>query len=475
MSSSYDNAKHHVRFLDRFASVVLILASVAVLLAERRFVKLKIGPIFALEWVFLIVLASWSFQGDALKRAISFAKKQGPNLLFPILFFAWGFLRLGVDFAGADFHLGAVLSARTLQHSLIFIYPLIWIFCGYGVELKNSRWGNEIVVGVLVAQAIPVIPKIQRALFWNVSVGPIFVVPAFLAVVYFFKTKPAQKNLLVFGVLCFCLSFYSFWGGWGADSLSRTSFLSLSLLLTLPVLFSIGNFNFWPTLKTAVTAGLVFFAGIAVNTLWTTQSKEIDFKGQFVKSFQHADDVSHKYLDPHEDETQMLHFRTRKFLWTTAISDWSEKPIFGIGWLPEFPSHIYPDVINDHGYETSKPSDPMTPPVNGAHNSYLTILARVGIAGALIFLALILILARDSTSLLKRTETLQAGRTIREWLSANVDVLVNYTLVATVISGGVYALFNVCLESPQYCMITWLFAGIITARTRKVGTKAKLH
>ena len=466
MSSSYDNAKHHVRFLDRFASVVLILAAIAVELGERRFVKLKIGPIFALELIFLIILACWTFQGGVLKQAGSLLKKHGPNLFFPALFFAWGVLRLGADFVGADFHLNALLSSRTLQHSLIFIYPLIWMFSGYVVEFKNSKWGNEIVIGVLVAQAIPVIPKIQRALFWNVSVGPIFVVPAFLATAYFFKSKPAPKNILGFGLLCFCLSFFSFWGGWGADSLSRTSFLSLSLLLTLPVVFSVGNFNFWPAFRTTLTAGIVFFAGIALNTMWTSQSKEINFKSQFVKSFQHADDVSHKYLDPHEDETQMLHFRTRKFLWTTAISDWAEKPIFGIGWLPEFPSHIYPDVINDRGYETVKPSDPMTPPVNGAHNSYLTILARVGIAGASVFLALLLVVARDSYILLKSTNPLKAGSSVRQWISANVDVIANYTLVATLISGAVYALFNVCLESPQYCMITWLFAGIVTARSK---------
>ena len=160
-----------------------------------------------------------------------------------------------------------------------------------------------------------------------------------------------------------------------------------------------------------------------------------------LKSLQHGEDL------PDWQNPKHFQFRTRKFMWQMAFADWQHNRLFGIGFIPEVPSYVRPGFINKGGFV-----DYGDPPVSGPHNSYLSVLARMGLVG----LALLMVLAWQS--FLK----------VRSITHGGAVGFADLFLIFVPLDGAVHAMFNVGFESPHKCMIMWLFMGFLFARGTKL-------
>jgi O-antigen ligase len=132
-------------------------------------------------------------------------------------------------------------------------------------------------------------------------------------------------------------------------------------------------------------------------------------------------------------------------MWKTALRDWRSHPVLGIGFLPEVPSYVQPWAPNTGNYESFH-----APPVSGPHNSYLSVLARMGLVGSGLFLWLMVVLLRQAIAL------------AREHPHAIPELL----LLFIPLNGAVHAFFNVGFESPHRCMILWLVSGMLMIREK---------
>jgi hypothetical protein len=157
-----------------------------------------------------------------------------------------------------------------------------------------------------------------------------------------------------------------------------------------------------------------------------------------MKSLQHSEDV------PDASNPRPFQFHMRKFLWQTAIADWRQNRIFGIGFILEVPSYMRPGWPNIGGFV-----DKNDPPVSGPHNSYLSVLARMGIIG----LVLLIIL------------TVQTFRSISALFRERPVSFTDAFFIVVPVNGAIHAVFNVGFESPHRCMLMWLFIGFLFART----------
>jgi O-antigen ligase len=163
----------------------------------------------------------------------------------------------------------------------------------------------------------------------------------------------------------------------------------------------------------------------------------------FIEAFEHGEDA------PDASSPHNFQMRTRRFLWKTAWHDYLSHPWFGVGFIREVPSEIYPGTPNTRSLESI-----VAPPMNGAHCSYLTVLTRMGPLGLALFFLLILEIAYATRQVLQSSEGLKAPSLI---------------FFAIIVNGLLYALVNVGFESPHNCMVLWLASGILLAHARRLS------
>lgn len=408
----------------------------------RDFVKIQIGPLYILEFLFLL----WFVFAWIHGTRISFYQKVS-RLVWPVsLFFLWGMIRLFIElFSESE----PYSLKETAQHCLLFVYPLLWVIAGFWISSQSKNLKTVLVL-TLVLSILPhltaYVPIDLGFLIlnkWvNVSVG------ALLALFFTFWGMnlrfPPRKNAFLFFVGGFFL-FLPYWKLWNG-TMQRSNLLILMVMLTTaPLLYSqLKKEKLLRAIFVVIFSFVFLGAGILIQAFPKAEEKGLKttLKTQALQTLEHGDDK------PSKADPSRFKFMARRHLWNSAIEDWKKAPFFGVGLIPNFPSHVNPKIPNrvDAIPPEKQGGDLPVLPLVGPHNSYLSILGRLGGVGLVFFGVLIFFWAR------KAFLFLSSQKTIRPW-----DLFIVYIPI----NGFLYAFANVGLESPHNCFMLWLYVGIL--------------
>lgn len=432
---------------------VISTALLAIVWKGKAYIGFRIGPIYFLEWLALV----W---GLVHLRWLAKNTRLVFRDLLPILaFFIWGMTLTFQDvWSHPDIFQKSFEFKRLIQHGILFAYPMIWALIGYHFAQKYPRWLPRLLWGAFAVSIYGHLSNLFQphdktariawiADFWqaNISIGPIGDLPILIA---------PSWTLFSWGSLAFVSPFILSWESY----LSRTYLLEFLLLLLLVPWISKKNFS-QAALRSIVT--IVIFSGSLGGYFYFTEhffeKNTAPWMQRFQSGLRHSDDMHQEERNsirstppstttspislsssaPPQSHAPLIEARFRFFLWKTALEDWKENPVWGRGFLPEIPSLVHPGRSNVGSLEY-----PGSPPVAGPHNSYLTILSRMGIPGVLLFLWILWVW-------------------LREWKKISVfSETIRLFLFFIPVHGLVYASLNVGLESPHQCIWLWLMIGV---------------
>ncbi len=467
---------------------ILILGTATALLTwfHKSFTRLYLGPIFVMEWALLIAVGLCF-----LKVPFSQIKDRTRDTLRALwpacLFFVLGAFRLLLDLPSINDFESKLARPFAIQYSLIWVYPLLWAGVGYFFHRHDNKAGRIWIVMIVLAQ---VIPGLWDERYHSVALGPIFLTVAWLYGAAHLDSS--QRSRVLPWVVMFILTVAAvipMWRMWYVNRASRTAFvIGICLLSALPILFSIFNrhFKLWVSLFISLLIATVWVGGTlsyrpfsaithslsahfetktnavlnastdpsVSNTnnpapVVTAKSVKPALKEKFLDVMQHSEDKPVS-----EDESVGLQGRTRKVMWKMSLMQWRLQPVMGVGFTRFVPLIRGPGIIND--VARAGHLDQYRP-VNGTHNSYLTILARMGIVGMVSFAVLFVFLIRESFRAIARP--LDFSKLER----LTLDDFFSPLLVSGLLGGAIYAAFNVGFESPQNGLLFWFFAGILVA------------
>jgi len=424
-------------------------------LYSKRFAYLAISirgfPLFISE---LTLLAVFFLRARRL-RYVSLPRRV---LLFLFAFAGWGLVRLAWSFAEGTANRSNLME--TLQQSAIF-YQSAWIlvpllfriddvraffssalagaavaqFLGWVGFLLMGRYEakNSFLIGFPVGNEmiLPLFPFVF--LLWNYpwallgcfTYGQLWMTQfviymkrawVFCCLVFglpllFFPPRARRRKFLLGFLLALVISGFSAWGGllWVKDrpvpivyhsiereSVAQRQKFSAFTRLLLQMVDKV--YPFTEVLFTDVTAGQIIFKG--------------DLK-------------EGKDFAP----TSFIAFRFH--LWKQTWSSFKARPWIGQG----FGGHIFETQLN------GSPAAVEGKWISGPHNSFLSILARLGIVGASLFLGLVWACLGGLLKHFRHLTTL-------DWM-----------ILAAVGSAHFFAFFNVCLENPQSGIWYWFFLG----------------
>lgn len=400
------------------AHLIVLVAATGVTCYYGDFVKVRVGPLFLLEFLFLL----W------VPLAIASGGPHTPSLIRPLraaaLFFLWGSLIAVVDILFRRHALADGRAAlRMAQHMILFTYPLMWLGVGAWCARSDWRLARLLALAVLAAN---VIPNLLGHNIANYSIGPLIAIPLMLATAKAGRKPRDWAVVLLLGLVAFT----PFWRMWLAGEMQRTSFLLLVFLMTTTALL------LRRPLKLGIPLALLlagFLAGSFASGDPVSKS--------FFAAMQKNEDI------PYAGNPAPFQARARRFWWKTALSDWTANPVIGIGFIPELPSFLEENMPNNWESVQNNPRLRSSAPVSGPHNSYLSVLARMGLVGLLIFGGLAFDCIRRAWRLVRNRE----------------PDLTSLLIVLVPMAGALHALLNVGFEAPHNCMVMWLFAGMLLA------------
>ena len=467
------------------ALLIILILVIGVVVFHRGFVKIKIGPFYFLEFGLILWLPL------AIYNGLRFLSKNFYLLKGTALFFAFGLLHLFLDFMENKDPVTRNELIRIFQHCILFVYPLLWMTVGLWIGYVHQVC---VKIFCFILFFTNIFPNFLGQNISNISIGPLLSLPMTLYLHLYLKnmsTTTKNKSEKTFLILLIFFTFIPFWRMWFNGSMQRTSLLLLCFIIfSAPQLIECGKKLKLQSLKTSLIACLVIIFGFAFSSFFKitleyfdklnvvhnpNEQQAIDyrnkhkqeqkkhsmlsiFKLDFLTSMQHGEDFPDEEL-PNNQTQNPFQARFRRFCWKTAVSDWLEKPIFGLGFIPEVPSYILPDIKNTGGFESKN-----APPVSGPHNSYLSILARMGIIGIFSFLFIGLLWLKNinffNPNFMSKME---------------LDMITGLLLFYIPLNGAIMAFFNVGLEAPHNSMVMWLVAGMAMVYFQNPKTSSSHH
>ncbi len=434
----------------------LSIASLGIGFFYRDFARIQLGPIFILEILFLLAALSLFLSEKSFSPTAIFKK------FIPIytlgIFFTYALASTGIELVR---HGPPSLGLqRMLQNTLLFVYPFLWIAIGFWLATRIPWARNILAITMVLAAGLGAIflepnylPK-ENLLFVrnNLSLGPLFCVPALWGAREFLR-KRGQEYVWLFGlgaILCLLLAAMPIVLLW-TTSMQRTSLVLILLFLGI-IPFIIGA-N-WKEKGALLAFGLGGF--LSINLVHTLLQPSLNSEKMFA-ALNHSDDSPREGLDVDKNHFQG---RFRAFAWKQALLDWQESPWLGIGFREPVPSMILPGQKNDgqHSVFRINPDGSVaenSPPVSGPHNSYLTILARTGVVGFILFLA---------AGIEWTWRSRRGFRLIRDDFSMLV-------LFVVTCAGLLHASFHIGFESPHNSVLLWLAAGLFLAHSNQISRK----
>jgi O-antigen ligase len=239
---------------------------------------------------------------------------------------------------------------------------------------------------------------------------------------------------IIFGVL----TFQPYRRSWVLQiPMQRTSLMMLVFMLIVTPLLRRKKLG---SLKNVAITIPVFVLGFFVASSLTRPS-EMNLADHFADNFFGSVDKSGDYLRPTANAASMA--KVRRFWWETAARDWWSGPAGGLGFIPEVPSSIASGLPNDWQTVRTHPEFKSLAPISGPHNSYLTILARMGLVGLVLFAVIAIQWFRSIWPLVR-------GRELNLY-----EILV----IMIPVCGAIHAALNIGLETPRNSVLLWLFAG----------------
>lgn len=397
------------------------------------------------EWVAVICLCLLLGLGPS--RLWAFAKSTWIALLFSLFcVLVWAapdFLALLREHASLG---------RFVRHSVLYVYPAIWFPLGFAFRaylpvrvfqiLIWGLWAAQMVSGLLATSP------------HNFAIGPIF---TFLLPVSFlvpqalgwFSQHPLRLRVFrVMNTLAFLFPFAT-----AALITQRSTFInticdfSYGMLLSLRML----GRSWLRTILTTVVAVIVLLAcswppanmSMQKSRLTTFLSDQLEsYKSHIEKSpsvmlfgaYQHADDFAYK-----DGKSSVFQFRFRRELWSQAWKDWQISPIFGQGFRIEVPSSVFGSLNMKYPHNQS---DLSFLPISGPHNSFLNILVRTGVVGALLWMAMLVCWYRRIYPFI--------------WKPGHITLAMAFACIG---NGLIYSFFNLGLEGPEYAIPIYFLLG----------------
>lgn len=442
-------------------AATLALAAIALTLPcvvffSRHFVKLRLGPFYALEVVALLWAVALITRGKSevlgfLKTAL---RERGAIPKLALFFFAIGMARLVLDL---PFSRDVALSmALVLQHCLVFVYPLTWILIGLWTASQRAQM-LPCAAAAMVAVSIPsylffsysdlATDPLMTGLGANYAIGPL---AAALAAWLFATRKISTAYRFAGGTLAAIAAFFPYW------RMLHTHIQRSSFVLLFVMIFATP----WLVLKgrrlKALSVSSLLVALFAAGTFVSLGSNVSD---RAFESLRHYDDHYQPEKDEPGKEIAGFRFKSRAFWWKTAVEDWKTAPVFGVGLLKNVPSMILPGVTNDGNFKHySDLASLGGKPIAGPHNSYLGILARFGLVGLAAFLALAFAATRAIAKFARETDF------DRE---RPLESLLELLTVLIPVNGMLYAFMGIGFESPHNSVLLWFFAGVLLKKSYK--------
>lgn len=414
--------------LARLASWLLLAAIVGTSLFTRSFVKEKLGPFYILEWVALVSFFLYLP-----------SKKPLPKFKTPLFwmapFITWGFLRLGLDLLNYSENPNSIPMERVLKYSLLFVYPLIWLTLGWLQRACDPKMSPYLILGFLAST----LGNFAGHGILHISLGPL------MAVLFLFGASDLKRDRdyqIAFTIGTALLAFIPFWE-MIHHYVQRTNLIYLFLILFIcPFLIRKPGYSNKQAPRLILIGFLTFILGFVPYT--KVYYPDFSFFGDFsslTDSFRKGDDRS---ADPNAPKFQ---FRSRIYMWENAWGIWKQNPVIGNGFNLEIPSELRENFPNIVGAVVTG-----EPPVSGPHNSYLQILARMGIIGAVLFIIpFVAWFGILTTWIWKKRET-SLSDLLLFWICVN---------------SALYATVHVGFESPHHAFIIWfLFGSFFNLRTK---------
>jgi len=480
----------------------LLVAAIGVTIRGREFATLSIGPLYSLEGLWLLWAACTGMVAYHSSELRSISHKAIRSVWPITLFFLWGLLRLMVDCIHNVHSPVPMPWQRVAQHSLLFIYPLVWGWAGAISEEEDAGFIRAFVGVVFV---LNILPNFAGNPYRNLSLGPLLAVGLMF---WLSRRKALQQRLniantqwIIGSILLYFFTFWPYWNMW-LDVMQRTALVLLFVtVLLIPAVLT--ERSILKSVAIAITAIVILISGFFISPIVlyvrshgfvspsrlaipsTSETQKPDVKAiatpvftsspipipqktdgvpittsqnsppkpsfhQTVKDIKEivqtqmtqsmTNSVQHGEDRPSAEDPRPFQVRTRRFMWRTALDDWEKQPILGIGYLPEVPSAISPTELNLAFFNGR--------PTSGPHNSYLSILARGGIIGFCIF----------------GIAALHLGYSIFIVLKKERFALLSLILIMLIINGALHAAINVGFESPHNCMIFWFAWGALVMR-----------
>ncbi len=418
-------------FFSRIAYLTVLIAALGTTYFYGDFSKTKIGPLYILEvlfstwWIFTFLLQKKNAQNiyktfKTLSTVLVFFLF-GSGLLLRDLLFNW---QLSIDFS------------RFMQHALLFIYPLLWTFVGVWIVTTTNPLTRFLIYSVL---ALNTFQSVFQTRSINFSLGTLLAIPFVFYLNQAIK-NPKDKKLWIFVSsigLCILVPYWNLW----VPGAPRTLFLLLlSMLFIAPFLLM----RIQSAIKLCFSfIGIIFLLIIIKSQIdYPQESKHLALKQGIYHTLQHGEDVN--LLEGGREYKKLFNFRMRKLWWTSGLEQWKEKPFFGNGFIPEVPRDIFPNVKNEHPIPKTYALETLDgKPLSGPHNSYISVLARMGVIGFLLFCILIGQWFKKITLVLKSEKSLYT-----------------FLLFFIPFNGLIHAAFNIGFEAPYNCMLIWLLVGI---------------
>ncbi len=437
-----------------YPAIPILIAVLGTALLDQSFAKFRIGPVFPLElcwlaWALLAALAGWH-------RSLPLAQLKKSPFTGMGAFFVWGLLLLFYDLIvrrgeiGSEF--GGVL--RVFQHALLFVYPLLWMTAGL-VTYRRSAQSVRIIAFCALAACIG-IALVRGPHDLNIGMGSIAAVVLMVIVARSWAgSKRRHKSNSRWWLSCVVglIVLAPFARDVAQGVVQRVLMTELVVLIVAMPFFYNGKGRAARSLA-QVALVLAFFAAlivveVAVFTDRGGLSLADSISLQAAKSLRHGDDVPGGKIEDHPANDMFLKAGYRRFWWSQAVQDWRVNPVFGRGFIPEIPSYVRAGSPNNGHFDAIPDfkNHNVDRPLVGPHNSYLSVLARTGLIGALIFIAFLG----------------QIGVVSLRVLRSSQGKLFGFLAVAFVFDGLSTAVLQVGLEAPYNCIALWFFVGVLTA------------
>lgn len=422
--------------LENLSFFLVAIAVCGITFFNRSFAKIQVGPLYILEVLFLGAFFT------TLPTLKDFLRSSWKQLLPVFAFFAWGLI-------GASYQwlthpgLSSFETQRFLQHTLLFIYPMMWLTCGLWLWWKNPIKTTRLIYAIIFFNILPFV--IQGQINHNIAQGPFlaFVMAWYVFNLHRWSTSPLIKwGMLVGG---YTLLFFPFWRMWMTTMQRTTLIYLLGVLILSPIVLSFKSRKFGRAAAVITLTMAFLFSGMLIGSRLKAPELKLSqgVSSQFLETMQHQEDI------PIESDTSTFQARFRRSCWMMAIRDWKTNPTWGVGFIPEVPKYLYEGILNDGNLEYEG-----APPVSGPHNSYLSVLARMGIMGSIVFSFLILQIV---------------WAWIGYFLKPRTSLFSLYLFFVPPLF-AVTALFHVVFESPHNSIIGWLTCGILIG-TQNLGKK----